>query len=373
MGAAVYHPVPMYPRVRILLLLRLIAAAGLSAQERGSEPARPRLDWKNLVTAYGDNTEFFTPYRVGETILGGQFTSALSVAPAAKYEVLAGVFGDVRWGSAKFLDRTRPILSFRYHTPTSLGVLGTLETRRRHGFLEPLAVTTLELTRPIEYGLQWIENRRTWDAEGYINWQALNTPTQREVFDYGWVLRIHPIRQLSFEHQLHGLHHGGQLFNAGVPVTNNVGSGFGVTVGDTLPRVGLTRLTLYRLRSAGNIDPNAPAGRPRKGTGTYARLGIQPARAVEVFAIRWWGRDFLAQDGDNNYNSAGLSPGFYRSERTYFELGIARRATLEGGVQLDAEFRLHRIDHEKSIAIQGTSWEYSYRLVVRTPFQFTLR
>ncbi len=368
-----YHPVPMRPRVRMLLLLQIVGALALSVQARGQAPSRLRIDWKNLVTLYGDNTEFFTPYRLGETLLGGQFTSALSVSPTGKYEVLAGVFGDVRWGSAKFLDRTRPILSFRYHTPTSLGVLGTLDTRRRHGLLEPLAVTTLELTRPIEYGLQWVETRRHWDVDGYINWQALNTPTQREVFDYGWVLRVRPIRQVSFEHQLHGLHHGGQLFSAGVPVTNNVGSGFGLTVSDTVPRVGFTRLTLYRLRSAGNIDPEAPAGRPGKGSGTYARLGVQPARSVEIFAIRWWGRDFLAQDGDNNYNSAGVKSGFYRSRRTYFELGVARRATLEGGVELDAEFRLHRIDHEQSISIQGTSWEYSYRLVVRTPFQLALR
>jgi hypothetical protein len=42
-------------------------------------------------------------------------------------------------------------------------------------------------------------------------------------------------------------------------------------------------------------------------------------------------------------------------------------------VELDAEIRLHRIDDEPSIALRGTSWEYSYRLVARTPFQFLLR
>lgn len=335
--------------------------------------AAQRVTWKNLATAYGDNTEFFTPYREGETILGAQFSSWMSVAPADKFEFQAGVFGDVRWGSEKFLDRTRPILSFRYHAPTSLAVFGALETVRRHGFLEPLEVTTLELTRPIEYGLQWIETRRHWNAEAYINWQKLNTPTQREVFDYGWNIRVRPIRQLSLESQLHGLHHGGQLFNAGVPVTNNIASAFGVTLADTVRGIGPARIGLYRLRSSGNIDPAAPTGRPDKGRGTYLRAGVEPAHAVELFAIRWWGRDFLGQDGDNNYNSVGLNPAFYRSRRTYFELGVLRRATLDGGVHLDAEFRLHRIDHEKSIAIQGTSWEYSYRLVLRTPFQFTLR
>jgi hypothetical protein len=94
---------------------------------------------------------------------------------------------------------------------------------------------------------------------------------------------------------------------------------------------------------------------------------------VELFGIVWRGRDFLSDEGDNNYNSVGWNPSFYRSRRKYWELGVLRRAVLDGKVELDAEFRLHRIDHETSIAIQGTSWEYSYRLAVRTPFQFTLR
>ena len=335
--------------------------------------AAQRIAWRNLVTIYGDNTEFFTPYREGETILGGQFTSRLVVDAAEKYAVHVGVFGDVRWGSAEFLDRVKPIIAFRYRTGTSLGVLGTLETDRRHGYLDALQVSTLELTRPIEYGLQWIERRRWLDGEVYINWQALNTREQREVFDYGWILKVRPIRQISLESQLHGLHHGGQLFDAGVPVTNNKASGFGVTLAETLPRVGRTALTVYRLTSSGNIDPDAPPERTGDGRGTLVRLGIEPARGVEVFGIRWRGRDFLSQEGDNNYNSAGRLTSFYRSRRKYLELGVVRRGKLDGDVELDAEFRFHRIDDEPSIAIRGTSWEYSYRLVVRTPFQIQIR
>ncbi len=329
--------------------------------------------WKNLVTVYGDNTEFFTPYRLGETILGGQFTSVMMVRPARQYAIQAGVFGDIRWGSDKFLDHVKPVLAFRYQTDHSLGVIGTLETTRRHGLLDPLAVSTLEITRPIEYGLQWVEQRRHWDVDAFINWQALNTPTHREVFDYGWVLRVHPVRQISLETQLHGLHHGGQLFSAGVPVTNNISSGFGITLSDTIRKLGFGSLQVYRLKSSGNIDPEAPPNRPTRGRGTLVRAGLAPSRGLEVFGIYWRGKDFLSQDGDNNYNSTGLRADFYRSNRKYLEFGVLRRGHLDGGVELDAEFRFHRVDDEPSIAIQGTSWEYSYRLVVRTPLQFVLR
>lgn len=355
--------------VRILPLSLLVSAAvgtvlPLAAQQ---------VTWRSVGTIYGDNTEFFTPYREGETILGGQVATQLIVRPSSKYSFHVGALGDVRWGSDAFLDRVRPILSFRYQNGSSTGILGTLQTERRHGFLDPLAVSTLELTRPIEYGLQWIERRSWLDAEAFINWQALNTPEHREVFDFGWVIRVKPVRQVALETQYHGLHHGGQLYSVGVPVTNNGAAAYGITVADTLPAVGLASLAVFRLTSSGNIDPEAPEEWPRRGRGTFVRAGVWPVRNLEVFGIRWWGRDFVSQEGDNNYNSTAILPVSFRSKRDYLELGVLHRATLDGGVGLDAEFRLHRIDDEPSAAIRGTSWEYSYRLVVRTPFDFRIR
>lgn len=351
---------------------RSVRAAGLAVLLLGPPLRAQSLDWLTRATFYGDNTEFFTPYRTGETILGAQFTSELRFRTGRRTEFLAGVFGDHRSGDDEFLPTVKPILRFRYHTGTSTGILGTMIPERRHGLLEPLEQSTLELTRPIEYGGSWTERRRYWDGEIFLNWQKLNRPEQREVFDFGWVLRVRPIRQLSLEHQLHGLHHGGQLFDAGVPVTNNTASGFGVVVADSLPVTGRSSLAVYRLSSSGNIDPDAPAGRPTHGNGWYVRAAITPRNWFELFSISWWGRDFLSQEGDNNYNSVGSDTAFYRSRRKYWELGILRRTRIENRVELDAELRFHRIDYLKSIALGHSRWEYSYRLVVRAPFELTL-
>lgn len=335
--------------------------------------AAQSLTWNTTATLYGDNTEFFTPYRVGETILGGQFHSTLRFKTGARTSVQLGAFGDHRSGDDEFLETVKPIIGFRYRTATSTGVLGTLIPERRHGFLEPLQVTTLELTRPIEYGLAWIERRRLWDGEVYLNWQQLNLPNQREAFDYGYVIRVRPIRYLSLETQLHGLHHGGQLFDAGVPVTDNVASGFGVVLKDSLPVLGTSSIGAYRLRSSGNIDPDAPAGRPLTGHGWYLRAAVAPRGWFELFSISWWGEDFLSQEGDHNYNAVGADPAFYRSRRKYWELGLLRRTRIEGDVTFDGELRLHRIDDLKSIALGKSRWEYSYRLVVRAPFEISLK
>jgi hypothetical protein len=330
-----------------------------------------RLVWRNEFTFYGDNTEFFTPFREGETLLGGQFKSLLRLETSKRTEVLAGVFGDQPSGSDEFLPSVKPILSFRYRSEHSLGVLGTLETEERHGLLEPLQVTTLEITRPVEYGLQWVERHEHVDAEAFINWQVLNTPESREIFDFGLVLRVRPLAYLSLELQAHGKHRGGQLFDAGEPVTNNLAGGPGLRLTAALPVVREGSLSVFRLWSGGIFDPDPLPGRPNRGRGTYVRASVRPPLG-EFFTILWWGRDYLSEEGDNNYNSVGFEPTFYSSKRRYTEIGFARRITIDDMVDFRVEFRVHKIDHDTSLSISGTEWEYSYRIMVHAPFEISI-
>jgi hypothetical protein len=337
--------------------------------------ARPapaqQLTWKNGLTFYLDNTEFFNPYRTGETLLGGQVLSYLSAALGPRTEVVAGFHGNHQSGDSRFLHPFKPILGFRYRTDHSLGVIGTLVTEDRHGYLEPLEGALLDLTRPVEYGVQWREQHAAGGGELFLNWQRLNTRRGREAFDYGLLLHASPTRWLRLELQGHGLHHGGQLYNAGQPVANNQVLALGGQLHAVLPVVGSSTLRAFQLLSHGHID-SLPAGRPDHGHGTYLRLGITPGNWIELFAIQWWGRDFLSNEGDANYNSQGSDPAFYHPYRKYQEIGLARRTPIESGLTLDTEFRFHRIDDRRSIAIGTSPWEYSYRLVVRAPFSMRL-
>ncbi len=348
---------------RNLALLSVMLALPLSAQ---------RIDLNTRATLYGDNTEFFTPYRTGETILGGQVTSWLEAHPSRSNRLRIGFFADRRFGSEQFTDSLKPVIAFRHETRHSLGVIGTLENDRRHGLLDPVMVSTREITTPIEYGLQWRERRRAVRAEAWVNWQKLNTAEQREQFELGIVSAATPLPWLRVEGQHLWFHRGGQLYDAGVGVSNNRVTALGVVLHDSLPTVGASSLAVWRLWSDGHIDPNYPAERPAKGRGTMIRAGVTPWGFAEVFALHWRGRDFAADAGDPNYGSAGKDPGFYRSERTYTEVGVVRRAIIPGNVAFDAEVRWHRIDDEDSIAFFGTPWELSYRILLRVPMNLRL-
>jgi hypothetical protein len=350
------------PVLSMATILLVAAAPPAHAQD---------LTWKNGLTFYLDNTEFFNPYRTGETLLGGQVLSYLSAALGPRTEVVAGFHGNHESGDTRFLSPFKPILGFRYRTDHSLGALGTLVTEDQHGYLEPLEGRLLEITRPVEYGVQWREQHVAGGGEVFLNWQRLNTSRGREVFDYGLLLHADPTRWLRLEMQGHGLHHGGQLYSAGEPVANNQALALGGQLRATLPLMGATSLRVFQLLSHGDIDSLRP-GRPDHGHGTYIRAAFTPGNWVELFAIQWWGRDFVSNEGDGNYNSQGSDLAYYQSYRKYMEIGLARVTPIESGLTLDTELRFHRIDDRRSIAIGTSPWEYSYRLMVRAPFSMRL-
>lgn len=349
---------------KALAILLMVGVAPLSAQ---------RIEWHTRATLYADNTEFFTPYRTGETMLGGQLATWIAGAAGRGVELRAGAAIDRRWGSIEFADSVKPLLAVHYRTRHSHAILGTLDNARRFGLLDPVMVSTRELTTPVEYGGQWHERRGRFDGQAWLNWRKLNTRDQREEFEMGAVASLEVLPWLAVHAQHLWSHRGGQLFEAGVPVTNNRVTAAGVRIAHRVPVVRRGSLQVMRLWSDGFLEPDPPADRPSAGRGTWLRLAAMPWRGVELFAVQWWGRDFHAAAGDANYGSVGVDPDFYRSDRRYTELGATRRVRSRTGTELDLEIRWHRIDDEPSEAFLGTDWELSYRLVVRAPVSVRLR
>lgn len=317
-----------------------------------------KVDWKNNFTFYGDNTEFFEPFRTGETILGQQGKSFLEASVGPQGTLRAGLFGDFRCAIDPQVS-TKPILSFEFRVGGTRLIFGTLDNGIRHGFLEPLSVTTLEFTRPIEYGIQVIQEDDLIRADAFINWHQLNTPSQPESLDYGGTLREVLDDHLRLEFQFHGYHEGGQLYSAGY--RNNWSPALGFRWKAPAGDWGTLRLATFGVLS-GDLW-TSDLGGVKYGGGGYFRAGIQPHWLPELFVIGWKGRDYFFKEGDLNYSSFDASQSFYRPDRDYIEVGLGGDLPLGGGVVLNSEARIHWIDEFFAI---------STRHAVRVPFDFPL-
>jgi hypothetical protein len=320
--------------------------------------AGANVEWKNQFTFYGDNTEFFEPFRTGETILGQQGKSFLEAAVGPQGLLRAGIFADFRAVTEPQVS-TKPLLSFEYRVGGTRLILGTIDNGIRHGFLEPLAVTTLEFTRPIEYGIQVIQQDDTFRADLFINWHQLNTPVQPETLDYGGTLRRSLDDHLNFEFQFHGYHEGGQLYS--VAFRNNWAPALGFRWKAPAGDWGTLRLAAFGLTS-GDLGSPVVAD-TRWGQAGYLRFGVQPHWLPELFFVGWKAKDFYFKEGDFNYSSYDATQSFYRQDRTYIEVGLGGDLPLGGGVVLNSEARVHWIDEFFAV---------SSRHAVRVPFDLPL-
>jgi hypothetical protein len=312
--------------------------------------------FQNDLAFYGDEEGFNGPYRPEETLFGQQLKSSIEALTGEHTGFDAGVFMDHPSGWDDSVD-FKPILSFDYFTPTTRMIFGTLETRDRHGFLEPLEVKTLEITRPVEYGLQWEEKDGWFQSDSFLDWQQLNTPGNPEIFDYGGTSQFPLTGGLDAELQFHGYHQGGKLFYVGV--VNNYAFALGARLHGDLGPLGPASLSAYGLLSGNLQGPFLQVTDAEWGSGLYVRGSVSPWNIVELYGILWKGWNFFSWEGDANYNSQGLDPGFYQSNRTYGEMGLRKVIAGQGDASLEAEAWASKID---------SLWDFSGRLLARISF-----
>jgi hypothetical protein len=327
---------------------------------------------QGAVIFYGDNTEFRNPFREGETIFGTAARGEARFDLSDRAAILAGVFGNLRFGSGSAFELVRPVLALEVRGRRSRFRFGTLDAPRAgrpagpdrtgpHGLLPSIQRETLAFDRPYEAGLQWLFKGDRLEHDMWLQWQRLNTPEHRERLDAGARLDWRWHRLFSFPFQTHIVHEGGQLFAAG-PVRDSFVLASGITVSRRRePAAEPVRqsgdrfegsLELLGLWSHYNPDRQQPA-RTRDGAGFFGRAAVE-GFAWRVHLIMWRGDDYMKDEGDANYQSLRRDGTRYRGVRDYAELGATRTFTLAPGALLEASFRYHRIERH---------YEYSYRVL----------
>jgi hypothetical protein len=302
------------------------------------------------VLFFGDNTEFRSPYRDGETIMGTAAVFAVDIPLGEGASLTAGAFGTRRYGGDRAFDLARPVLTLRLAGDRSTVLMGTLRAPAAgdpagpdrtgpHGMLPPLQRETLAFERPYEAGFQWLFAGATLTHDIWINWQRLNTPAHRERFDAGAAGEARVTSWLAIPFQAHVVHEGGQLFASG-PVADSTAMASGAVV--TTRRAGCE----LRVETIGVLTRYVPdrdaADRYVEGSGAFLRAGVERG-GWRGHAIVWRSEDFVKVEGDANY----------RAPR-YGETGLTRTLRPAPDVLVETSARLHRV---------GGRTDYSFRVL----------
>lgn len=343
-----------------MLRAAILAGCLLLACEAAAQEVDYSLD--ATATFYGDNTEFFNPFRRGETILGAHALVYGEARTSDRLAIRVGVFANQVFGSKRGFDDVRPVLALVVGGPRSRLILGTLETGRRsygigpdrsgpHGLLPPLQVETLAFERPWEAGLQWLVNTPRVVHESWVHWQRVANASQRERFDTGFTTRARVHRAIRIGGDLHLVHEGGQLSSNG-PVADSLAGAIGAEVAGPLGSIDRVSFEAFVLGSRFVAD-RAVASTIRAGLGTFLRAAVENA-GWRAHAVIWRGDDFLTREGDPNYQSIRLDGRRYRSLRDYAEAGVTRSFSLAKDSWLEASIRGHRVENH---------YEYSFRIL----------
>lgn len=313
---------------------------------------------------FGDNAEFFSPFRTGETVLGAWQRVNADFQLSDKATLRLGLFALERNGSDKRTELARPVVSLTMGTKRHRFIFGTLETGGQpqgmgpdrmtpHGLLPMLAVETLWFNRAYQAGLQWITDTQYVKQDLWFDYQKVITPDHREVFDAGFVGRLQPSETapIALLYQFEVVHHGGQQFDVG-PVSDSFAYGPGLLLRHRLPVVGKLSLETYGLMSHDRPDREQKA-LDVKGRGFFARLAAEHAN-WRAHGIVWRAKDFKHEEGDPNYLSESYDRTVYRSNRRYLELGLARLFHPAPTVDFEVSGRAARVED---------SWGYTYRLM----------
>ena len=355
---------------RGLLLCACVFSVTTTAQAQTPAPSdRPPITLELRSFIYADNTEFLeNPYRLGETLLGAQVRADLVFPLSSKARFLGGMQSNSVGGDDDPFEKFRPVVALELDNRFGTFTIGTIrsgqlgrapgvglwpEESGPHGLVPAIQLDTLSMTRSYEFGVQMLKRSGAVQYDGWMAWQRLNTAEARERIDAGVnghavVLQRARLRVRALG-QLHVVHEGGQLFDAGT-VGDSLGGGAGAGV-DVDVAGGTARVEGLGLVSKHDPDRGNQARR-LNGSGSLVKLIFDRNDWHGLF-MTWQGSHVITWEGDPNYGSLPLAGGLVAS-RDYKELSASRRIVLSPQASLLTNLRFYRIDGD---------WDYAYRVV----------
>ncbi len=176
----------------------------------------PRLDFN----FYMDNLEHFNRFREGYSLFGTSGAAYIwhDIGPL---HIEAGFYLRTEFGSEKIVDQLAPWMRIEAKKGPWFITGGMLHNEDRFGLSDALYYRDRTLEQPLDTGAQVGYKGRHFYQEFWISWYLLNTPEHREFFAAGSRTEV-DVKNFHAELDVLESHHGGQLYDAGQPVADNV-------------------------------------------------------------------------------------------------------------------------------------------------------
>ena len=345
-GARARHATSIVEMLRAAIL----AGCMLLARTAAAQDVDYSLD--ATATFYGDNTEFFNPFRDGETLIGVHGFVVGEARTSDHLAIRAGIFGNQRFGSREAFDEWRPVISLVIGGQRSQLILGTHQHRApRARASAPIAAARMPAAAAADRNAlvhatvgsracSGSSTRSRIKHESWLNWQRVGTADQRERFDAGAVSRFKVHRAITHRRRLPRRPRRRAADRASAPSAKASRERWAAK--SAVPPAASSASRSRRTCSARATCPIAPS-RCRSAPALPRSCAPRRRRICwRVHAIIFRGDDFITREGDRNYLSIRLDGSGYRMLRDYAEIGVTKLVPLAKDSWLEASFRGHR-------------------------------
>ena len=290
------------------------------------------------------NYEYFNKIQDGYTLFGTQIEPQLVYYPHPQLALTAGIHLRKDYGS-RGIFKTYPLFSIKYKKGNSTLINGVLEGNIHHRFIEPIFDFEKTITEPVEYGTQYLIEKRSFFFDAFINWKKMiykPSPEQEEVFG-GISTEINltqtPKMKISVPIQFTAYHQGGQIDTVEAPLKTWVNTALGIKF--HLPSAGfISKIRLENYLLTFNEYSPTKVLPFSKGYGLFLNAGVD-TRYGTLIGSYWSGNSYVSFTGMPIYQSISQQinhNGFTQKNRGIIFLRYAYQKQLIPNLYLDFRF-----------------------------------
>jgi hypothetical protein len=171
------------------------------------------------------NNEYFGPYTEGITYIGSILQPEVTWALSNSFSLSGGWYFRQYYGQNGF-NQSIPVIRATYtFQPGARFIIGQLNGRLQHGYIEPIYSTDNYFTKKPEYGVQFLVDREKLHTDIYMDWEQFELPgdNHQEIITGGLLASyalsgIAENRGLSAHFQSIIHHFGGQVDKSNNPL-----------------------------------------------------------------------------------------------------------------------------------------------------------